>query len=117
MSFIVRSAGVVAIAGAALLGSTATAAAEPPNCSLADMSGILSGVSAGMSTYLFTHPEVNAELSGMTDMSSDERSGHMQDYMSANPVVQAELQAIRQPMTDFRARCGMPVDGGMGAGG
>ena len=29
MSFIVRSAGVVAIAGAALLGSTATAAAEP----------------------------------------------------------------------------------------
>ena len=30
MSFIVRTAGVVAIAGAALLGSTATAAAEPP---------------------------------------------------------------------------------------
>ena len=52
MSFIVRSAGVVAIAGAALLGSTATAAAEPPNCTLADMSGVLSGVSAGMSRFL-----------------------------------------------------------------
>ncbi|GFM17243.1 MULTISPECIES: heme-binding protein [Mycobacteriaceae] len=116
MSFIVRSAGVVAIAGAALLGSAATAAAEPPNCTLADMSGVLSGVSAGMSAYLFTHPEVNAELSTMTDMSGEERSAYMQDYMSANPQVQAELQAIRQPMTDFRARCGMPP-GGLGMDG
>ena len=41
---------------------------------------------------------------------------YMQDYMSANPQVQAELQAIRQPMTDFRARCGMPP-GGLGMDG
>ncbi|MDY6996199.1 MAG: heme-binding protein [Actinomycetota bacterium] len=116
MSFIVRSAGAVAIAGAALLGSTATAAAEPPNCTLADMSGILSGVSASMSAYLFTHPEVNASMSSMKEMSGEERSAWMQDYMSDNPQVQAELQAIRQPMTDFRNRCGMPADG-LGIGG
>ena len=71
------------------------------------MSGVLSGVSANMSAYLFTHPEVNAELSEMKGMSKDERSDYMQGYMSDNPAVQAELQAIRQPMVDFRARCGM----------
>ncbi len=113
MSFIVRTAGVVAVAGAALLGSTATAAAEPPpNCTLADMSGILSGVSAGVSAYLFTHPEVNTSLSTMTDMPGEERSPYMEDFMSENPEVQAELKAIRQPLTDFRARCGMVGDAG-----
>ncbi|MBX7434144.1 heme-binding protein [Mycobacterium sp. Y57] len=111
MSFVVRTAAAAAVAGAALLGSTATAAAAPPNCSLADMSGVLSGVSAAMSAYLFTHPDVNAQLSTMSDMPKEDRSDWMHTYMSDNPSVEADLTGIRQPLVDFRARCGMePVN-------
>ncbi len=118
MSFVVRTASIAAIAGAALLGSTATSAAQPapPNCSLADMSGVLSGVSAAMSAYLFTHPDVNTSLSGMKDMTKEERGEYMDSYMSTNPTVQAELQGIRQPLVDFRARCGMEPVNMVGAG-
>jgi hemophore-related protein len=28
--------------------------------------------------------------------------------MDSSPQVTAELRGIRQPMTDFRARCGLP---------
>lgn len=48
------------IAGAMVFGSVATAAADPPNCTAADLAGVMAGVSAGTSSYLFTHPEVNA---------------------------------------------------------
>jgi hemophore-related protein len=47
------------LAGAMQFGATATAAADPPNCTAADLAGIISGVSAATSAYLFTHPDVN----------------------------------------------------------
>jgi hemophore-related protein len=34
-----------------------------------------------------------------------EMRAKLQQYMDANPQVQADLQGIRQPMTDFRNRC------------
>ncbi len=52
--------GAGVIAAAMLCGAAATAAADPPNCTAADLAGVMSGVSAGTSAYLFTHPEVNA---------------------------------------------------------
>jgi heme-binding protein len=34
-------------------------AADPPNCSSADLEGVRSGVDASTSAYLFTHPDLN----------------------------------------------------------
>src|SRR4029077_18025235 len=34
-------------------------AANPPNCSAADLEGVRAGVSASTSAYLFTHPDLN----------------------------------------------------------
>lgn len=112
MSVLVRSAGAVLLAGAALLGSNALAASQPPppapNCSIADQAGILSGVSASLSAYMFTHPEVNWFFTSLRGLPPEERRAKVDAYMDSSPQVAAELRGIRQPMTDFRARCGLP---------
>jgi hemophore-related protein len=117
MSVLVRSACIAAVTGAALLGGAATAQSQPPpppppNCTIADQAGVLSGVSAGLSGYMFTHPNVNDFLGSLRGLPPQERRAKVVEYMDMNPQVKAELQGIRQPMTDFRARCGLPPAGG-----
>jgi hemophore-related protein len=103
------------IAGATLIGTAATAAADPPNCTAADLAGVMSGVNAGTSSYLFTHPDVNAFFTGLKGKTRDEMRTEIEAYAQANPQVRDELQAVRQPATDFRDRCNAPVpDGPMG---
>jgi heme-binding protein len=97
------------IAGAMLLGTAATADADPPNCTAADLAGVMSGVSASTSAYLFTHPEVNAFFTGLKGKPRDQMTTEIQAYMDANPQVLAELRAVRQPAADFRARCNVPM--------
>jgi hemophore-related protein len=100
------------IAGVTLIGTAATAAADPPNCTAADLAGVMSGVNAGMSTYLFTHPDVNAFFTGLKGKSRDEMRTDITDYMNANPQVRDEIRAVRQPASDFRDRCNAPLPGG-----
>ena len=103
------------IAGAMLAGTAATAAADPPNCTAADLAGVMSGVNAGMSSYLFTHPDVNAFFTGLKGMSRDQMRTELTSYMDANPQVRDEITAVRQPASDFRDRCNAPLpDGPMG---
>jgi len=100
------------IATAALIGSTATAIADPPNCSAADLAGVMSGVNAGMSTYLFTHPDVNAFFTSLKGKSRDDLRSAVGDYMAANPQVRDEIRGVRQPASDFRDRCDAPLPEG-----
>jgi heme-binding protein len=100
------------IAGVTLIGTAATAAADPPNCTAGDLAGVMSGVNAGMSTYLFTHPDVNAFFTGLKGKSRDEMRTEITDYLNANPQVQDEIRAVRQPASDFRDRCNAPMPGG-----
>lgn len=95
----------------ALFGSVATASAEPvpapppPNCTAADLAGVLAGVTAATSAYLFTHPPVNDFFTGLQGKTQEERRAELSAYMDANPHVRDELRGIRQPSADFRARC------------
>ena len=106
----VRRAAAAALgAGAVLLSVAGPAAADPPpNCTTADMAGIMAGVSAAMSNYLFTHPDVNAFFTGLQGQPKAQVTSQTQQYLNANPQVRAELDGVRQPSTDFRARCGLP---------
>ncbi|MGB8407111.1 MAG: heme-binding protein [Mycobacterium sp.] len=97
------------IAGATLLGPAATAAADPPNCTAADLAGVMAGVNAGMSTYLFTHPDVNAFFTSLKGKSRDDIRTAVGNYMQANPQVHDEIRGVRQPATDFRERCNAPM--------
>lgn len=102
--------GTGALAGAMLFGSAAMAAGDPPppppNCTAADLANVSSGVSAATSSYLFAHPDVNAFFTGLKGQPHDQVAGDVQNYLNGNPQAQADLQGIRQPMVDFRNRCG-----------
>ena len=95
-------------AGAVLLSVAVPAAADPPpNCTTADMTGIMSGVSAAMAAYLFGHPDVNSFFTSLQGLPKKEVAAKTQAYLDANPSIKTDLDNIRQPSTDFRARCGI----------
>jgi hemophore-related protein len=98
-----------AVAGAVLFGVAATATADPPNCTAADLANVSSGVSAATSSYLFAHPDVNVFFTGLKGQPRSEVADDVQNYLNANPQVQADLQGIRQPLVDFRNGCGVPA--------
>ena len=91
----------------AFLGTAATAVADPPlpNCTSADLAGVLSGVTAATSVYLFTHPDVNGYFTSLKDLPAEQRREQIRAYLDTNPQVRVDLQGIRQPSLDFRARC------------
>lgn len=97
--------GAAATAGAVLFGAAPAATADGPNCTAADLAGVSSGVAAAASAYLFTHPDVNGYITGLKGQPRDQLRSNLQSYMDANPQVQADLQNIRQPLTDFQNRC------------
>ena len=102
----VRAAiGAGAVARAILFGAAATAAADPPNCTAADMSGIKSGVDASKSAYLFTHPDVNWFFTSLEGLPRDQVRTKVTDYLNQNPQTKADLQGIRQPLVDLKNRC------------
>ena len=94
--------------GAVLLGASAPVHAQPPppNCTAADLAGIMSGVTAATSAYLFSHPPVNDFFTNLGKVPNDQKRAALTSYLDANPQVQADLSGIRQPAKDFRARCG-----------
>lgn len=101
--------GAGAIAGTLLSSAAGIAAADPtprpPNCSAADVASVAAGVAATLSTYLFTHPDVNGFYTGLQDQPKDQIGAQVQNYFSTNPQEEAELEGIRQPLTDIRERC------------
>ncbi|MGV0578257.1 heme-binding protein [Mycolicibacterium elephantis] len=101
-----------AAAGAALLGfspcagATPDPAANPPNCSTADLQGVQAGVDASTSAYLFTHPDLNGFMSGLSGLSREQVADHVKDYMATHPQEKAEMTGIRRPLQDLKNRCG-----------
>jgi len=106
---VVGAIGAGVVAGALLSSAAGIAAADPtprpPNCSAADVAGVAAGVANSLTTYLFTHPDVNAFYTGLQDQPKDQIGGQVQNYFSTNPQEEADLEGIRQPLTDIRERC------------
>lgn len=108
-TFARRTLMVAVSAGAVLFGTAVPSNAQPPpppNCTAADLAGIMAGITAGTSVYLFTHPPVNDFFTSLKGLPKEEKRAALGAFMDANPQVKAELQGIRQPVVDFRARCG-----------
>ena len=104
---VVGAIGAGAVAGVMLFSAAPSALADlPPSCTAGDVAQVRANVSAGTSAYLFTHPWVNDFFTGLAGQPRDQIRTQVQDYLAANPQEQGELQAIRQPLTDLRNRCG-----------
>ncbi|HEY6577117.1 MAG TPA: heme-binding protein [Mycobacterium sp.] len=103
--------GAGAFAGAMLFGAIPSAMADdpalnPPNCTAGDLAQVSSGVSAGTSVYLFTHPDVNWFFTSLEGLPRDQVRTEVAKYMDDNPNVKADLTGIRQPLLDLKNRCG-----------
>jgi heme-binding protein len=83
-------------------------AADPPNCSSADLEGVRSGVDASTSAYLFTHPDLNDFMTSLKAMSREQVAAKVKGYMASHPDEQADMAGIRQPLVDIKGRCGAP---------
>ncbi|MCV7032461.1 heme-binding protein [Mycobacterium sherrisii] len=101
-----------AVGGAMLFAAVAAAGpaaadpeAPPPNCTAADLAQVSSGVAAATSVYLFSHPDVNAYFTSLKGQPRGEIGDQLKQYMDAHPQEHADLEAIRQPLTDFHNRC------------
>ncbi|MDF3339138.1 heme-binding protein [Mycolicibacterium septicum] len=105
-----RATVVLLGAGAMAIGASATAAAEPPNCTTADVTAVMGDVSSNMSGYLFTHPDVNAFFTGLQGQAKSAAAEQTKTYLNNNPQVRSELDAIRRPAIDLRNRCNIPLE-------
>lgn len=116
---VVGALGAGAITGTLLCATAGSAAADPPprppNCTAADVAGVAAGVAASLSAYLVTHPDVNGFYTGLQDQPKDQLRDAVQNYFNANPQEQADLEGIRQPLTDIRERCNWTPLVGQGA--
>lgn len=110
MSLIRRSSlSLAGLGAAAALLAPATALADPqPGCTAADMANVLTSVAATTSGYLYAHPDVNEFYTGLRSRPDDEVPEAVRTFFADNPQAHADLLGLRQPLTDFRARCGLP---------
>ncbi|ORB71860.1 hemophore-related protein [Mycobacterium scrofulaceum] len=83
----------------------APAPSSAPNCTAADLARVSAGVAAATSAYLFTHPDVNAYFTSLRGQPRADARDQLKQYMDANPQTHADLEGIRQPLTDFHNRC------------
>jgi len=101
--------GAAAAGGTLLSASVAIAMADPQprpaNCTAADVAGVATGVGAALSSYLFTHPDLNGFYTGLQDAPKDQLRDDVQNYFNGHPDQQADLERIRQPLTDIKQRC------------
>lgn len=97
-------------------GTPAAMAAPPPNCTAADLAGVAAGVSAATSVYLFTHPNVNAFFTSLEGAPRDQIRADVTQYLNDNPMIKAELTAVRQPLVDVKNRCGDNINNADNAG-
>jgi heme-binding protein len=81
-------------------------AADPPNCTAADLEGVRAGVQAATSAYLFTHPDYNWFVTSLEGVPRDKVAKKMADYLNAHPQTKADILGIRQPLLDIKNRCG-----------
>lgn len=81
-------------------------AADPPNCTAADLEGVRAGVQASTSVYLFTHPDYNYFVTSLEGVPRDKVAAKMSAYLNAHPQTKADILGIRQPLLDIKNRCG-----------
>lgn len=106
LSAVASLVGGAAMALGMLCGGAPTAFAQPaPGCTAADLAQASGTVGTAMSDYLFSHPDVNSFFTSLRGQPNEEIRGDVQNYLNANPGVESDINAIRQPVADLRNRC------------
>lgn len=106
MAFFNRVAAALVAGTAPIIVAAPPALADPPNCTAADLAGVAAGVSAATAAYLYTHPDLNAFITGLKGQPRNQIGALVSDYLETRPQMRDEIRGIRQPLADIRTRCG-----------
>lgn len=90
------------------LGVAVPAQAKPGDCTVSEEARLDAVAATKRADYLERHPDVNAGMSNaLKNTPGDGAAKHeaVQAYFDANPSARADLDAIRQPVQDFKNRC------------
>ena len=104
-----------AMIGAALFAGTPLAhanedpAANPPNCSAADLEFARAGVQQATAALPVRPSRREQLLQHLEGLTRDQSTPKVQAYMKTHPKTKADLTGIRQPLTDIKNRCGNPA--------
>jgi hemophore-related protein len=79
---------------------------NPATCTAADLEGVRAGVDASTSVYLFTHPDLNGFMNTLAGLSREKVAERMTGYLQTHPQENAEMTGIRQPLVDIKNHCG-----------
>jgi len=94
--------------------TTTSAGADMANtadCTAGNLSRIQAGVSNATADYLLANESVNEFFTDLKGMDQEMITEKTNGYLDANPKVKDELSGIRQPLRDFKERCGVPMPG------
>lgn len=106
-----RAIAAVLGTGAVLIAGGVPALADnAPGCTAADITAVEGQVATAMAGYFLTHPDANMFFSSVQGMSKADAVSKTQAYLAANPQTQGEINAIRGPVLDLRARCNIPTN-------
>jgi heme-binding protein len=108
-------------AGAACAALTIPAAAQPAppvppppapasDCNASTLAATISSVTENLSTYFAAHPDANQALIDATRQPSFIAVGQFDGYFRDHPDQANEVRGIKQPLIDYKNRCGMQVE-------
>ncbi|MDT5093463.1 MAG: heme-binding protein [Mycobacterium sp.] len=102
--------GVGAVAATAVAtGTSAVAGAAPPPCTAAELSSVVSGVTAQAAQFLEAHPDANDVLTQAGSQPPQTAKATVRGYFVGHPDQFLQLQGIAQPLIGMRSRCNASV--------
>ena len=100
--------GTIAAAAAAAL-AVPVANADPGNCTAANLSHTVSGVTAAAGSYLDAHPDANDALTAAGSQAPGDAEAALRGYFVGHPQELLDLRGIANPLSALRAQCSQTV--------
>lgn len=102
------------LAGGALAGLAVATIAVPtafaqPQCTAAELSTTLGGVSTSTGQYLTAHPGANDAVTNSGALAPGDAENAIRTYFVAHPQEWADLQGIARPLANLRRECAVDV--------
>lgn len=92
--------------------ATGPAAADPPQCTAANLAHTTSTVTNNVGNYLDAHADANTAFTNLKGLPRPQMRAQAEQYLSANPQVKSDLQGLREPLTDLAQQCGVTLPPG-----
>jgi heme-binding protein len=89
--------------------TSAVAGAAPPPCTAAELSSVVSGVTAQAATFLEAHPDANDVLTQAGSQPPQTAKSTVRGFFLSHPDQFVQLQGIAQPLVGMRSRCNAGV--------